>query len=87
VSTIEGAIVEEQGVTFAVAIVRAAVLSSPSQRDEAVVEFSAVFDGLPTILMAQDGQGRRTYYGRNDLVDFMASVPLEAVPWSRFDVR
>lgn len=81
--TFEGAVIEEQGVTFGIAIVKRWVLQSP-KREEAVLEFSAAFGGCPTVLMAQDSQGVPEYYGRRDLVEFMASVPLEAVPWSRY---
>jgi hypothetical protein len=81
---IEGAVIKEQGITFAVAVVRPSVLNQPSTRDQAVAEFSEVFDGLPTVLMAQDSRGVPSYYGRPDIVDFMASVPLEAIPWQRY---
>jgi hypothetical protein len=83
----DGAVITEQGVTFAVAIVRRSVIDHPTQREEAISAFSAAFDGLPTVLMAQDARGVPTYYGRNDLVDFMASVPLEAVPWSKYQIN
>jgi hypothetical protein len=84
--TIEGAVITEQGVTFAVAIVQPDVLSNRAECDAAVATFAAVFGGLPTIIMAQDAQGVPSYYGRRDLVDFMASVPLDAVSWSRYQV-
>jgi hypothetical protein len=82
----DGAVINEQGVTFAIANVQSSVLSSPTQRDKTLLSFSAVFDGLPTILMAQDSSGRPTYYGRPDLVRFMAGVPLQAVRWQRYTV-
>ncbi len=84
--TFEGAVIEEQGVTFGVAIVRSRVLQRPSEREGAISAFSGVFGGIPTILMAQDSRGTPTYYGRRDLVDFMARVPLEAVPWAEYQV-
>ena len=83
---IDGAVIKEQGVTFAVAIVRPSVLDSPGRRDEMIVALSRVFGGLPTVLMAQNSQGTPRYYGRRDLVGFMASVPLGAVQWKRYTV-
>lgn len=83
----EGAVINEQGVTFAVAIVRPTVLNQPTTRDQVVLEFSQVFEGLPTVLMAQDSRGVPTYYGRQDIVDFMASVPIEAVSWQRYSLN
>lgn len=83
----DGAVIREQRVTFAIAIVKPWVLNSVPDRDNRVVAFSRAFDGLPTILMAQDSNGTPTYYGRRDLVDFMARVPVEAVPWKRYELR
>jgi hypothetical protein len=45
-----------------------------------------MFGGIPTVLMAQDFQGTPTYYGRSDIAEFMASVPLEAVRWKEYTV-
>lgn len=82
----QGAVIKEQGVTFAVAIVKRSVLDTPSRREEAVHAFSGLFDGLPVVLMAQDSRGIPTYWGRQDLSGFMADVPLEAVPWHEYRV-
>lgn len=83
----DGAVIEEQGVTFGVAIVKPHVLNSPMERDDAIRAFTDVFGGIPTILMAQDSHGTPTYFGRNDIVEFMAAVPLEAIPWSEYTVN
>lgn len=85
-STIDGAVIEEQGVKFAVAVVQRSLLNQPSARDRALVEFAGLFGGLPTVLMAQDGRGVPTYYGRQDLVDFLASVPMESIRWQRYTI-
>jgi hypothetical protein len=82
----DGAVIEEQGVTFGVAIVKSHVLNSPTDREDAIRAFTGVFGGIPTILMAQDSRGTPTYFGRNDIVDFMAGVPVEAIPWSEYTV-
>ena len=81
---IEGAVIKEQGVTFAVVVVKAAVLNSTQQANEAIRAFGPVFAGLPVVLMAQDGRGRPTYYGRKDLSGFLSRVPLSAIPWKRY---
>lgn len=86
-SNFDGAVVEEQGVEFAIAVVKRSVLSTIGQRDQAQAEFSSVFGGLPTVLMAQDANGVPTYYGRRDLVDFLASVPVDAIPWRQYTLR
>lgn len=79
----DGAIIKEQGVTFGIMVVKQHVLGDPSRRDRLVAQSSRVFGGIPTVLMAQQ-RGRVRYYGRPDLVRFMAKVPLVAVPWKRY---
>lgn len=83
--TVDGAIIKEQGVTFGIIVVKPHVLNDGGSRDDLVRQASQVFGGIPTILMAQSGNGRRArYYGRSDLVRFMRNVPIEAVPWKRY---
>jgi len=84
-TTFDGAVIEEQGVTFAIAIVKPSALNSPD-KDETLAAMSMAFDGLPTVLMSQDHNGTPTFYGREDIVDFLADVPLEAIPWSTYSL-
>lgn len=82
----QGAKITEQGVTFGILIVKSHVLNSPSQRDEMLTHGVRLFGGVPTVLMAQDHRGVPSYYGRQDIVNFMANVPMEAVPWKEYTV-
>jgi hypothetical protein len=84
--TFEGAVIREQGVTFALVIVKKHVMDSSFERDDPVNAFQPVFPGLSVVLMTQDSRGVPTYYGRKDISRFMASVPLEAVPWKEYTV-
>jgi hypothetical protein len=86
-SQFEGAVIHEQGVTFAVVIVRPSVIENTIEAGRAIQSFQPVFPGMLVVLMAQDGRGRPTYYGRRDLSQFMASVPLRAVPWKRYTIN
>lgn len=86
-SSFDGAVVREQGVTFGIAVVRSAALNDSMDRDQAVAEFSMAFGGIPTVLMAQDARGIPTYYGRPDIVDFLASIPMDAIPWRQYTLR
>lgn len=81
---IEGAVIKEQGLTFAIVIVQRHVLQSQFEGNRAIASFRALFPGMPVVLMAQDSRGIPTYYGRNDIVRFLASVPMEAIPWKRY---
>jgi hypothetical protein len=84
--TFQGAVIREQGVTFAVVIVKKHVIDSSAEANRAIAGFQPVFPGLPVVLMAQDYRGTPTYYGRRDIARFLASVPLEAIPWKRYTV-
>lgn len=80
----QGAVIKEQGVTFAVVIVKKSVIDIPSEAKKAIQSFQPLFPGIPVLLMAQDTRGIPTYYGRKDISRFMASVPLQAVPWKEY---
>lgn len=54
------ALVKEQGVRFAVVVVKQSTLQGPKHsKDESVAAFSTHF-GIPAVLMAQDSRGRAT---------------------------
>jgi hypothetical protein len=80
----QGAVIREQGQTFAVVVVKQHVISSPSEAASAIGSFGTAFPGMPVVLMAQDGRGVPTYYGRPDISRFLASVPLRAIPWREY---
>jgi hypothetical protein len=83
----QGAVIREQGQTFAVVVVQRHVIDSQSAAADAIAGFSPVFPGLPVVLMAQDGSGRPTYYGRQDISRFLASVPMRAIPWREYTLN
>lgn len=82
---IQGAVIREQGITFAVVIVKPHVIQSHTAAAEAIQTFTPIF-GVPVVLMAQDSRGTPTYRGRRDIAQFMASVSLRAVPWKEYTI-
>src|SRR5690606_27613400 len=76
---IQAALVREQGVRFAVVVVKRSALNDHSSRDGLRARFARVFSGVPVVLMAQDHRGTPTYYGRTDIVRFLQGVPFEAL--------
>ena len=82
----DGVVLREQGVTFAIAVVRRGLLNSPGERDKALGEFHTFFGGVPVVLMEQDTTGRPTWYGRPDLTSFLQNVQVGAIPWRRYTV-
>lgn len=83
----QGAVIKEQGVTFAVVVVKRHVVGNKSKADQAITSFSRVFPGIPVVLMAQDSRRVPTFYGRKDIARFLASVPLSAIPWKEYTLN
>ena len=84
--TFEGAVVKEQGVTFAIVVVKKHVVDDRTRANEAIGSFARVFGNVPTILMAQGAHGTPKYYGRRDIVNFMSKVPVTAIPWKKYTI-
>lgn len=83
---IDGAVIKEQGVTFAIVIVKSWVLQNSFEADKARRSFSPIFPGVPLILMAQDLNGIPTYQGRKDIVNFLSHIDPSRIPWKRYTV-
>lgn len=82
----DGALVKEQGVTFAIVIVKGHVLQS-SNREDVRRDFARFFPlGIPIILMAQNSSGTPRYHGRKDIVNFLANINHARIPWKRYSV-
>lgn len=79
----EGAVVKEQGVTFAIVIVKPFVLNS-SSRENIRASFIPFFRNIPIVLMAQNSRGIPTYHGRRDIVHFLANINPARIPWKHY---
>lgn len=80
------ALVKEQGVTFAVVIVKSYVLNS-TESEQIRNSFSQYFPaGIPIILMVQNTRGIPTYHGRPDIVKFLAKIDHRRLPWKRKNI-
>jgi hypothetical protein len=84
--TFDGAVIREQGVTFALVVVKHHVVQSRFEAAQAISAFQPCFPGVPIVLVSQDSRGVPTYFGRPDIARFMASVPMSAVPWKTYTV-
>jgi len=81
--TFEGALIVEQGVRFAIVIVKQHVVQNRFEANRAIAAFGGHF-AAPVVLMVQDYRSVPTYYGRPDIVRFLANTPMQAIPWARF---
>ena len=84
--TFEGALVKEQGVTLGIVVVAPHVLHDASARGRARAFGEGVWRSVPIVLMAQDAHGTPTYWGRPDLVRFLANLHMTQIPWKRWSI-
>lgn len=80
----DAALVKEQGVTFAVVVVKKHVVNSLHESQKAIASFSQSFPNTPIILMGQDARGVPTFRGRRDIVNFLSRVHVSRLPWKRY---
>lgn len=81
----DGAKIKEQGVTFAIVVVKPYVLTSLS-KEEIRASFVPFFGNIPIILMAQNSCGIPTYNGRPDIVRFLANINPARIPWKHYKI-
>jgi hypothetical protein len=85
--TVDAALVREQGITFAVICVRNGIVNNPTQASETIAGFAPHFGFVPLVLVEQDSSGRPTYYGRRDIVDFLANISMDRLPWRQWHLN
>lgn len=83
-SSFEGAVVTEQGVTFAIVVVKHHVTQSSHESDRVRESFQPHFPGLHVVLASQDSRGTFRYQGRKDLASFLASIDASRIPWRKY---
>lgn len=83
---ITGAVIEEQGVTFAIVCVKPHIIRYTYTAVRARQSFAQFFPNMPIILMAQTASGAPRYVGRKDVVDFLNTVRVDQIPWKEFNI-
>ncbi len=84
--TFEGALIEEQGVQFGVVSVKQHVVNNRTEAQRVIRAFGPVFPRVPVVLVSVDSRGSSQWIGRQDIVNYMANVPLAAIPWAKYTV-
>jgi hypothetical protein len=81
----QGSVITEQGITFAIVIVKKQVIDNRIEANELIQAIRMqMFKGLPVILMAQDSKGIPTYYGRDDIARFLSNIHPSRIPWKKY---
>ena len=84
--TVRGAVIIEQGVTFAIIAVRQSVTNYTARIVQVRHELSYFFPNMPIILMSQDQNGTPHFYGRKDIVEFLKTIRLDQIPWKEYHI-
>ena len=82
----DGAIINEQGVTFGIVVVKSNALQNHTTANELIYSYQQVLQVAPVVLMSQDHRGTPTYYGRQDIVKFLANIDMRRIPWKTYTV-
>jgi len=82
----QGSVITEQNITFGIVIVKPHVLNIESERGDMFRFGRRAFGSMPIILMAQDSSGTPTYYGRKDIVAFLANLHPSQIPWKEYEL-
>ena len=84
--TVQAAAISLRGHQFVVVVVPMTLVTSPGEADMAIDDLQPYFGGVPVVLMAQKEDGSPSYYGDSQLVDMLAGVPIEKMPWKEYPV-
>ncbi len=84
-SKFDGALIQEQGITFAVVVVKHYVFTSHN-REKIRQEYSQIFGGVPVVLARNTSNGDIEYHGRNDLTNFLSNLYIEQIPWKTYTI-
>ena len=77
---LQGAVVNEEGVTFSIVVVKESATQTSASAERARVSFRHLFPGMPIILASQNSSGRFTYQGRLDIVRFLSRTDPSRIP-------
>ena len=81
---IQGAVIKEQGITFAIVVVKKSAMQTTHGSNTTRANMQPLFPGLQLVLASQDSRGAFEYQGRKDLVNFLASIDASRIPWKEY---
>jgi hypothetical protein len=84
--TVQAAAVSLQGHQFVVVVVPMTLVASPGEADMAMDDLQPYFGGVHVVLMGQKEDGSPCYYGDGQLLDMLAGIPIEKMPWREYPV-
>ena len=86
-TTIQGAVLKEQGYLFAIVIVQPHILDFRDDREAMLAQLKPLFPGMTVVLMAQDGLARPRWFGPEPIVAILQGVRPEQIAWKEYTFK
>ena len=83
---VQAAAISLQGHQFVVVVSQMKLVASPGEADMAIDDLQPYFGGVPVVLLAQQDDGSPSYYGDSQLVELLAGIPIDKMPWKEYAV-
>lgn len=80
-----GAIIEEQGVKFAIAIVKDQVIEDQAMASRQLVNVGQLLQCRLVVLMGNEN--RRLIGNRDDIVSFASTLSSDQIPWKQYQIN
>jgi hypothetical protein len=74
------------GQRMLVVLVPLELVRSPGEAEMLITDLRSRFGGVDIVLMAQEDDGTPLYHGRAALLDLLAGVPVDRMPWKTYPI-
>jgi hypothetical protein len=74
------------GQRMLVVLVPLELVRSPGEAEMLITDLRPRFGGVDIVLMGQEDDGTPRYHGRADLLDLLAGVPVDRMPWQTYPI-
>ena len=69
-----------------VVLVALNLINSPGEAHMATADISTLFPGAEVVLMGKEEDGTPHFHGSDQLINLLASIPLEQMPWRSYSL-
>lgn len=83
---LQAAAITLQGRRMLVVLAGMDLLRSPGEADMLIADLRPRFGGVEVVLMAQDDSDTPHYHGAAELMDLLADMPIDKMPWKSYPV-
>ncbi len=80
----QGAVVEEQGIRFAIVKVSSDTFDIPGRARDKMVSFQRLFPNMAVVFMAEESGKAPNFYGRPDVVRVMMGTDMDGISWQEY---